>query len=272
MVTTLKRPISAEPTLEAAGGPPEATRRGVTPRLTGHPRILLIAADQALSHDLRINLEAEGFQVLDARDGEIALLLAGSQQPVAVVLDIMLPGWGGLEVCRRLLADEHTRHIPIVVLSGESSRADGLLAVELGAHDLLMQPFAAADLADRLKRLYRQVNHAELEIPHETYECGYLTVDFDSYRVLISGAEVVFTSGEFKLLSFFVRHPNRVFDRDQLLHLVWGGERSVDPRSVDVQIRRLRRRLEQGTSRGAPLVTVRKVGYMFDERRLLDEA
>ena len=270
MVTTLKRPVPTEPTMEAAAAPPEPMRRGIAPRLTGHPRILLIAADQALSHDLRINLEAEGFQVLDARDGEIALLLAGSQQPVAVVLDIMLPGWGGLEVCRRLLADEQTGHIPIVVLCSESARADGLLAVELGAHDLLMQPFAAVDLSDRLKSLYRQVTHSELEIPHETYQCGYLTVDFDSYRVMISGAEIAFTSGEFKLLGFFVRHPNRVFDRDQLLHLVWGGERSVDPRSVDVQIRRLRRRLEQDTSREAPLVTIRKVGYMFDERRLLD--
>jgi len=217
---------------------------------------------------VRVNLESEGFAVLEAGDGELGLALVKRERPAAVILDLMLPGLGGLEVCRRIRADEATARMPVVVLTARSAEADKVVGLEIGADDYVTKPFSPRELTARVKALLRRAYDQQPEAPQEVYERGGLRIDFDTYEVYLDGKRIELSLREFELLRFFVKHPNRVYERAQLLELVWGPDTYVEPRTIDVHIRRLRRRIERDDSMPELIVTVRGVGYMFDERRL----
>jgi len=217
---------------------------------------------------VRVNLEAEGFQVLEAGDGELGLSLVKTERPAVVVLDLMLPGLSGLEVCRRIRAEEGSTRAPVVMLTARSSESDKVVGLEIGADDYVTKPFSPRELAARVKALMRRAYGSEPEAPHEVYHKGRLRIDFDTYEVYLQSKRIELSLREFELLKFFVRHPNRVYERTQLLDLVWGPDTYVEPRTIDVHIRRLRRRIERDDAEPELIVTVRGVGYMFDERRL----
>ncbi len=230
-------------------------------------KVLVIEDERDIRELVRVSLAGEGFSTIEAGDGDLGIALARRERPVAVILDLMLPGISGLEVCRRLRAEEGTASIPVVMVTARTGEADKIVGLEIGADDYVTKPFSPRELAARVKAVLRRSYGRVAERPHEAYDRGGLRVDLDSYEVYVDDKRVELSLREFELLRFFVTHPNRVYDRGQLLELVWGPETYVEPRTVDVHIRRLRRHIERDDSSPEWIVTVRGVGYMFDERR-----
>lgn len=233
-------------------------------------KVLVIEDERDIRELVKVSLEGEGFSVLEAGDGELGLALARRERPVAVILDLMLPGMSGLEVCRRIRSGGATSSVPVLMLTARSAEADKVVGLEIGADDYVTKPFSPRELTARVKAILRRAYGQAPDAPHEIYDCGGLRIDFDSYAVSIDGERVELSLREFELLRFFAKHPNRVYDRGQLLELVWGPDTYVEPRTVDVHVRRLRRRIERDDSAPEWIVTVRGVGYMFDERRFRD--
>ena len=231
-------------------------------------QILVVEDEKDISELIRFNLEQEGFAFLGAEDGEQALQLARRERPALVILDLMLPGISGLEVCRRLRGQEATARVPIVMLTAKAAEADRVVGLELGADDYVTKPFSPRELVARIRAVLRRTYGAEPERPPEVYERGRLRMDFDTYEVFLDSQRVDLSLREFELLRFFVRSPNRVFDRLQILDLVWGHDTYVEPRTVDVHVRRLRARIERDDAHPELLVTVRGVGYKFNDRAL----
>lgn len=229
-------------------------------------RVLVIEDEQDIRELVKVGLEREGFTTLEAGDGELGLRLARRERPAAIILDLMMPGMSGLDVCRHLRADESTAQLPVLMLTARAAEADKVVGLEIGADDYVTKPFSPRELTARLKAVLRRSYRQPAAAPHEVYDRGGLRIDFDSYEVHVDGDRVTLSLREFELLRFFARHPNRVFDRGQLLELVWGPDTFVEPRTVDVHVRRLRRRIERDDASPERLVTVRGVGYMFDER------
>jgi DNA-binding response OmpR family regulator len=224
--------------------------------------------EQDIRELVRVHLEQEGFAVVEAADGRVALDIARTQRPALVILDLMLPEVSGLEVCRLLRLKEETSALPILMLTARTGEVDRVLGFEMGADDYVGKPFSPRELMARVKALLRRVRGAETDRPHEIYEKGRLWMDFDTYEVALEGRALRLTLREFELLKFFTLHPNRVFDRQQLLNLVWGPDVYVDPRTVDVHIRRLRMAVERNEAAPEVIVTVRGVGYKFVDQRL----
>ncbi len=230
--------------------------------------ILVIEDEKDIRELIRFNLEQEGFAVVVAADGEQAFAAIRRERPALVLLDLMLPGVSGLEVCRRLREQEATARLPIVMVTAKAAEADRIVGLELGADDYVTKPFSPRELLARIRAVLRRTYGAELERPPEVYQRGRLRIDFDTYEVYLDGKPVDLSLREFELLRFFVRAPNRVFDRLQILDLVWGQDTYVEPRTVDVHIRRLRARIERDDAHPELLVTVRGVGYKFSDRAL----
>jgi phosphate regulon transcriptional regulator PhoB len=228
-------------------------------------RSILVVEDEKDIRDLvRFHLEQEGYAVREADTGEQALALAAAERPALIVLDLMLPGTDGLEVCRRLRVNEATRPVPIIMLTARAEEVDRVLGLEFGADDYITKPFSPRELVARVRAVLRRTHGEEVPPPHVVFERGRLRIDFDTYEVFVEGAPVNLSLREFELLKFFVRSPYRVYDRLQLLDLVWGQEVHVEPRTVDVHIRRLRKRIERDDAAPELLVTVRGVGYKFN--------
>lgn len=229
------------------------------------PRKILIVEDEEDIRSLvRYNLEAEGFRVVDASDGEHGLRLADTERPALIILDLMLPGLSGLEVCRLLRAQEDTAPVPILILTARAAELDRVLGLEMGADDYVTKPFSPRELVARVKAIIRRSYGQPNEQPHESYEKGWLRIDFDTHEVSRDDEPVELGLREFDLLKFFVRNPRRVFSRSQILVRVWGHDVYVEPRTVDVHIRRLRQRIERDDTKPTLLLTVRGVGYKFN--------
>ncbi|HZP40310.1 MAG TPA: response regulator [Candidatus Binatia bacterium] len=226
--------------------------------------ILVVEDEQDIRQLVRFHLEQEGYAVREAESGESALALAAAERPALVVLDLMLPGTDGLEVCRRLRAAEATRGVPIVMLTARAAEVDRVLGLELGADDYVTKPFSPRELVARVRAVLRRTHGEDAPPPHEVFERGRLRIDFDTYEVFLEGERVPLSLREFELLKFFVQHPYRVYDRLQLLDLVWGRDTHVEPRTVDVHIRRLRKRIERDDAAPDLVLTVRGVGYKFN--------
>jgi two-component system, OmpR family, alkaline phosphatase synthesis response regulator PhoP len=228
-------------------------------------RKILVVEDEKDIRDLvRYNLEAEGFIVIEASDGERGLNLAAKERPALVLLDLMLPGLPGLEVCRLLRAKEDTLQVPILILTARASEVDKVLGLEMGADDYVTKPFSPRELVARVKAVLRRAYGPVLDRPHEFYEKGRLRIDYDTYEMTLDGHPVELGLREFELLKFFVQYPHRVFSRTQILDLVWGQDVYVEPRTVDVHIRRLRQRIERDDANPTLILTVRGVGYKFN--------
>lgn len=230
-------------------------------------KILIIEDEPDIRELLTISLEEEGFAVESAGSGEQGLQLARSGKPSLVLLDLMLPNISGLEICRQLRGDPDLRNIPVLMLTAKSTETDKVVGLEVGADDYVTKPFSPRELVARVKALLRRSHPtaAPSKVAARYEKCG-LWIDFDTYEVRIREAKLELSLREFELLRFLVMHPNRVYNRAQLLELVWGSDTYVEPRTVDVHIRRLRKHIEENDSAPTRILTVRGVGYMFDDR------
>jgi phosphate regulon transcriptional regulator PhoB len=247
--------------------PPRSTRASTDS--AGEKKGILVVEDETDIADLiRFNLEREGFAVTTAEDGERALGSIKRQPPALVILDLMLPGIAGLDVCKRLREQESTARLPIIMLTAKAAESDRVVGLEMGADDYLTKPFSPRELVARVRAVLRRAYGMEEERAPQVYEKGKLHINFDTYEVFLRGKKVPMSLREFELLRFFVRSPNRVFDRLQILDLVWGSDTHVEPRTVDVHVRRLRACIERDDSHPDLIQTVRGVGYKFNDRGL----
>jgi DNA-binding response OmpR family regulator len=222
--------------------------------------ILLVEDEATLVQTIAYTLRREGYTVVTAGDGQTALTLAREARPDVVVLDLMLPGLDGFEVCRRLRAESA---VPILILSARDTEIDRVVGLEIGADDYLTKPFSLRELLARIRALLRRVRMLA-EIPAaETppLRVGDLTIDPAGRRVWRNDQELQLKPREFDLLLFLARHRGQVFSREQLLDRVWGYEHAVDSRTVDVHVRWLRAKIEDDPRTPRRLQTVRGVGY-----------
>ncbi len=224
------------------------------------PVILVVEDETALCALLRYNLEKEGFEILEAHDGEEALLIAEERELDLVLLDWMLPHVSGIEVCRQLRRKRATRNVPIIMLTARGEEADRVRGLETGADDYVPKPFSMAELVARVHAVLRRVRPA---LAAERLSYADIVMDLAAHRVSRGGRDVRLGPTEFRLLRFLLEHPGRVFSREQLIGGVWGHGVYVEPRTVDVHIRRLRQSLNSSEALD-PIRTVRAAGYALD--------
>jgi two-component system phosphate regulon response regulator PhoB len=228
------------------------------------PSVLVAEDEGALITLLRYNLEREGYRVLEAQDGEEALLLAAEEKPDLVLLDWMLPQLSGIEVCRRLRGRQETRNVPIIMLTARGEEGDRVRGLDTGADDYMTKPFAMTELLARLRAVLRRIRPSLAE---DVIAVGDIEMDRGAHRVRRAGVEVHLGPTEYKLLDHLIQHPGRVFSREQLLDAVWGSDVYVEARTVDVHVGRLRKALNiEGVS--DPIRTVRSAGYSLDENAM----
>jgi len=225
-------------------------------------RILLVDDEEAIQKLLTFPMEKEGYDIVQAMDGETALEKFREQPFDLVVLDIMLPGIDGTDVCR-MIRSEST--VPIIMLTAKSDEFDKVLGLEIGADDYITKPFSIREFRSRVKAQLRraQMIRQPSESVRDVLEIDRLRLDFLKRNVFVAGDKVDLTYKEFELLKTLVSHPGRVFSRDSLLQLVWGDADFRDPRTVDVHIRHLREKIEPDAHDPEYIFTVRGAGYKF---------
>lgn len=221
------------------------------------PHVLIIEDEPAQREVLAYNLQAEGFRITQAADGEEGLIMVAEDTPDVIVLDWMLPQVSGIEVCRRLKMSGETKAIPIIMLSAKSEEIDKVRGLETGADDYVVKPYSVAELMARVRLQARRVRPSAMG---ERLEYDDITLDTETHRTARAGHDITLGPTEFRLLSCFMEKPGRVWSRDQLLDRVWGRDIYVDTRTVDVHVGRLRKALTKhgGTD---PIRTVRGTGY-----------
>ena len=223
--------------------------------------ILVVEDEPAIQELIACNLELAGHQALRAENAEQALEMVRTALPDLVVLDWMLPGMSGIELARRLRADRRTHEVPVIMLTARADEADKLVGLESGADDYLVKPFSPRELNARVKAVLRR---RAPQATDDLVETGGLALDPASHRVTGDRQMLSLGPTEFRLLHFFMTHPERVYSRAQLLDHVWGDHVFVEERTVDVHIRRLRKALEP-TGHDRLIQTVRSAGYRFSE-------
>jgi len=237
---------------------PSATREATASR---PPRVLVVEDEQALALLLKYNLEAEGYAVDHVERGDDAELRIAEALPDLVILDWMLPGVSGLEICRRLRARDETRELPIIMLTARGEETERVRGLSVGADDYVVKPFSVPELMARVRSLLRR---AKPERIANRLKAGDIDLDRETKRVRRAGRDIHLGPTEFRLLEFLLEKPGRVFSRAQLLDFVWGTAAEIDERTVDVHVGRLRKALVRGREKD-PIRTVRGAGYSFDE-------
>ena len=224
------------------------------------PSLLLVEDDRALAALLTWHFSREGYDIVRTADGEEALLLAEERTPDLVILDWMIEGVSGIEVCRRLRRRTSTAQVPIIMLTARGEESDRIRGLETGADDYVTKPFSPRELLARVGAVLRRVRPA---LAGEQLAYADIEMDVEAHRVRRRAAPVQLGPTEFRLLRYFMENPGRVFSRDRLLDAVWAHDADIDARTVDVHVRRLRKALNQG---GLPDVirTVRSAGYSLD--------
>ena len=222
--------------------------------------VLVIEDEPTLVATLRYNLERDGYRVLTALDGAAGLALARSERPDVLLLDLMLPGMSGIEICRALRKESA---LPILMLTARTEETDRVVGLELGADDYVSKPFSMRELLARVRALLRRSELRQAEDP-ETETVGDIVLDVRSRRVTRSGRELALRPKEYDLLLYFLRNRGRAFTREQLLDQVWGYGFVGDTRTVDVHVRWLRQKIEETPSKPVHLITIRGVGYRLE--------
>ncbi|MBI5164775.1 MAG: phosphate regulon transcriptional regulator PhoB [Magnetospirillum sp.] len=224
------------------------------------PSILIVEDEAALATMLRYNLEKEGYRVAEAGDGEEALTAVAERKPDLILLDWMLPSLSGIEVCRQLRRRPETRELPIIMLTARGEEGDKIRGLNTGADDYMTKPFSLPELLARVRALLRRTQ----PVPQKgQLAFADIVMDLAAHKVTRAERAVHLGPTEFRLLQFFLQHPYTVFSREELLNAVWGPDIYVEPRTVDVHIRRLRKALNGED--GADLIrTVRAAGYALD--------
>jgi two-component system phosphate regulon response regulator PhoB len=222
--------------------------------------ILIVEDDTDILHLVAYNIQAAGFDVLTAEDGNTALTLAQDRLPHLIILDLMIPAVDGFEVCRELKRRPETMNIPVIMLTAKGEEIDRIVGLELGAEDYVVKPFSPRELILRIRAVLRR--RAPRFSETNVWQIEGLRVDFEAHKVIIDGENVALTATEFKLLAELVRSPGKVQTRDQLLDTVWAYQFDGYARTVDTHVRRLRQKLGRY---GGWVETVRGVGYRFKD-------
>ncbi len=222
--------------------------------------ILVVEDERDIADLIKYHLEKAGLPARVVGDGKHALDLIQREPPGLVILDLMLPGLDGLEVCRRLRGSPATQGIPVIMLTAKAEEVDRIVGLEMGADDYVPKPFSPRELVARVKAVLRRMA-APLAASEAPLSAGDLRLDPARHEVTKRGQAVSLSAMEFRLLEFFLRRRGRVYTRGQLLDQVWGQDRFVEPRTVDVHIRRLREKVEDNPQSPALILTVRGMGY-----------
>jgi len=224
--------------------------------------ILIVEDEEPIQILLTYNLQAEGFRVRGTANGEDVAHLVSEERPDLIVLDWMLPGISGIEVCRLLRSRAETRDIPVIMLTARGEENERVRGLATGADDYIVKPFSVPELLARIKTILRRVNPDAIA---ELLKAGDIALDRRTRRVTRATRDITLSPTEFRLLEYLMQSPGRVYSRSQLLDAVWGRDIYVDERTVDVHVGRLRKCLKRGREID-PIRTVRGMGYSFDER------
>ncbi|HEX2018296.1 MAG TPA: phosphate regulon transcriptional regulator PhoB [Aurantimonas sp.] len=225
-------------------------------------RIAVVEDEEALGVLLRYNLEAEGYEVDVIARGDEADIRLREEVPDLLILDWMLPGLSGVELCRRLRQRGETERLPIIMLTARGEESERVRGLSVGADDYVVKPFSTPELIARVRAMLRRAKPEKIS---SQLSAGDIDLDRETHRIRRAGREVKLGPTEFKLLEFFMQSPGRVFSREQLLDGVWGRDIYVDERTVDVHVGRLRKAINRGRQRD-PIRTVRGAGYALDEQ------
>jgi DNA-binding response OmpR family regulator len=225
-------------------------------------KIVVIEDDADLFSLLKYNLEKEGFSVAGLQTGKGALELCRQTRPDLVLLDIMLPDSDGLDICKGVRRDPDLASVPVIFLTARASETDRIVGLELGANDYVVKPFFVRELIARIKLQFRNQT-----APARVLEAGGVALDTTSRQVKLNGAPLQLTATEFRLLEFLMSRPGVVFSREQLLNAVWGQDRAITDRAVDVYVLRLRQKVEEDPAAPVLIHSVRGFGYTFEPRR-----
>ena len=228
----------------------------------GPSKILVIDDEADLVELVAYNLRKEGFEVSSASDGEEALTKIRKGKFNLLILDLMLPGIQGMELCRILRNDPKTKNLPIIMLTAKGEEIDKIVGLEMGADDYIAKPFSPRELVARVRAVLRRV--AEKPVEEKVVLAGDLVINKETYSVSKGNSQLSLSSTEFKLLLYLVERKGKIFSREQLLDAVWKDETFVEPRTVDVHIRRLRARIENDPSNPKYIKTRRGIGYYVD--------
>jgi phosphate regulon transcriptional regulator PhoB len=232
--------------------------------------ILVIDDEADIVELVAYNLKKEGFNVDTAHDGEQGLKKIGSKRYDLIFLDLMLPGIQGVELCKMVRNNPDTSRIPIVMLTAKGEEIDKILGLEVGADDYITKPFSPRELVARAKAILRRAEQT-VETVHEPVEdesilrIKDMTIDKERFIVTVGDRQIKLSATEFKLLLFLAERPKKIFNREQLLDMVWGSDVYVEPRTVDVHIRRLRAKIEHDPNNPAYIKTMRGVGYYVEK-------
>ncbi|MEM8795748.1 MAG: phosphate regulon transcriptional regulator PhoB [Pseudomonadota bacterium] len=226
------------------------------------PNILIVEDEEPISLVLKYNLEVKDYKVDVVARGDDAEVYLSETVPDLLILDWMLPGLSGIELCRRLRANDKTRELPIIMLTARGEEADRVRGLELGADDYVVKPFSLPEFLARVSALLRR---ATPDLVSNTLKSGDIELDREVHRIYRGGREIHLGPTEFRLLEFLMHRPGRVFSREQLLDGVWGRDVYVDERTVDVHIGRLRKAVNRSRMKD-PIRTVRGAGYAFDDK------
>jgi len=222
-------------------------------------KILIVEDDRDIAEMVAYNLTEEGYEAISAFDGRNAVEMARRNRPDLIILDLMLPGLDGFEICKILRSERRTANVPIIILSAKSRETDKVLGLELGADDYVTKPFSPRELIARIRAVLRRGRAPE---SHDRLQTGDIVIDRTAHRVTAAGAEIDLTNTEFKLLECLARRPGAVLSRDMILDLLCGDRAVVCDRTVDAHIKSLRRKLGKARDR---IETVRGVGYRFTD-------
>jgi two-component system response regulator RegX3 len=224
-------------------------------------RVLLVEDEPDLAEPLAYLLRREGYEVEIAEDGPAALIAYREQGADLILLDLMLPGMPGTEVCRQVRA---TSSVPIIMLTAKDSEVDIVVGLELGADDYVTKPYSARELLARMRAVLRRTADAEAELDERILEGGRVSLDVDRHTVSVDGTQINMPLKEFELLEVLMRNAGRVLTRGQLIDRVWGSDYFGDTKTLDVHIKRIRSRIELVPGEPVMLVTVRGLGYRFE--------
>lgn len=231
------------------------------------PRVLIVEDEEPLTLLLRYNLEAEGYEVDSVARGDEAEIRLREQVPDIVLLDWMLPGLSGIELCRRIRVRPETERLPVIMLTARGEEGDRIRGLSTGADDYIVKPFSVPELLARVRALLRRTKPTHIAT---LLIAGDMELDRETHRVRRNGKELHLGPTEFRLLEFLMQSPGRVFSREHLLNAVWGHDVYIDERTVDVHVGRLRKAIKL-PGRPEPIRTVRGAGYSFDETFARDE-
>ena len=223
-------------------------------------KILVVEDENSLREPLVFLLRKEGYEVVEAEDGPTALSLFRSQQPDFVLLDLMLPGIGGNEVCREIRAESK---VPIIMVTAKDTEVDKVVGLELGADDYVTKPYSARELLARMKAVSRRGQHPQ-SAQGGLLKAGPVEMDVERHIVLVNGQKVAMPLKEFELLELLLENVNRVLTRGQIIDRVWGSNYWGDTKTLDVHVKRIRTKIEDDPARPKHLVTVRGLGYKFE--------